>query len=255
MHGRPDRLRSSGETRNARRSSVPWPARDRRPLIVEGEAGIGKTTLWTFAIEVARARGDRVLAWRASSAERELAFGALMGLLDGLENAALDAVDPPRRRALELALGRIEARGPGAGRRVSSDSPCSMSSGRSQRPGPLVVAVDDIQWCDPASAGALAFAARRLRDEPIAFVFASRTVSTAAAAIGAGVGAPGGASRPRPGRPADHRRAGPAHPRPARSYPSPPAARAGPRGLRRQPVRGARDEPVAARPRRPAGAR
>ncbi len=40
---------------------------------------------------------------------------------------------------------------------------------------PLVIGLDDAQWCDPATAGAIAFAARRLRSEPIAFVLAVRS--------------------------------------------------------------------------------
>jgi len=38
-----------------------------------------------------------------------------------------------------------------------------------------MVALDDTQWCDPASAAAIAFAARRLQSEPVAFLFAVRT--------------------------------------------------------------------------------
>jgi predicted ATPase len=39
---------------------------------------------------------------------------------------------------------------------------------------PLVVAVDDLPWLDPLSVSALTFAARRLRDEPVAFLLARR---------------------------------------------------------------------------------
>src|SRR6185295_6235657 len=140
--------------RDGERASIERSLAGPRPaaLIVEGEAGIGKTTLWTFAIETARARGDRVLAWRASSAEQELAFGALMGLLDGLEDSALAALQPPRRRALELALGRIEASGRAPAPGFVGLAVLDLVRGLAGH-GPLVVAVDDIQWCDPASSG------------------------------------------------------------------------------------------------------
>ena len=39
---------------------------------------------------------------------------------------------------------------------------------------PLLVAVDDVQWLDRASENALAYAARRLTDEPTAFLLARR---------------------------------------------------------------------------------
>ena len=40
--------------------------------------------------------------------------------------------------------------------------------------GPLLVAVDDLQWVDPPSARALAFAIRRLESEPVAFLVSVR---------------------------------------------------------------------------------
>ena len=161
--------------RDGERASIERALDGPRPvaLIVEGEAGIGKTTLWSFALDVARERGERIVAWRASSAERELAFGALMGLLDGLGGRAFDGLAGPRRRALELALGRVEPEGrapePGFVGLAVLDLIRALAAD-----GPLVVGVDDVQWCDPATAGALAFAARRLREEPVAFVLASR---------------------------------------------------------------------------------
>ena len=49
-------------------------------LIIEGEPGIGKTTLWREGI--ARAEGYRVLSCRAAQAEARLSFAALTDLLD-----------------------------------------------------------------------------------------------------------------------------------------------------------------------------
>lgn len=51
-------------------------------LLIDGEAGIGKSTLWSYAGERASERGDLVVAWRASIAERDLAFAALNALFD-----------------------------------------------------------------------------------------------------------------------------------------------------------------------------
>ena len=120
-------------------------------------------------------RGDRVLAWRASSAERELAFGALMGLLDADLGDALDGLaGRPRggrsrwRWAGSRPGGRAPSRAWSAWPSLDLCASCPPTS-RS------LVALDDAQWCDPASADALAFAARRLRSEPVAFVLAVRT--------------------------------------------------------------------------------
>lgn len=162
--------------RDAERESIETLLARPRPLtvVIEGEAGIGKSTLWSFAQLASAARGDRVLAWRASSAERELAFGALMGLLDADLDTTIETLPVARRRALELALGRIDAGGrapePSLVGLAVLDILRVLAAVR-----PLVVGLDDAQWCDPASAAALAFAARRLRAEPIAFLLAVRT--------------------------------------------------------------------------------
>src|SRR5580700_1998198 len=46
-------------------------------LTLEGEAGIGKTTLWREALEQARARGAQVLVTRPGESEATLSFAAL----------------------------------------------------------------------------------------------------------------------------------------------------------------------------------
>src|SRR4051794_8508330 len=80
-------------------------ARAGRPaaLLLEGDAGIGKTTLLRDALE--RAGERRVLVCRPAPAETPLAFGALADLLDGVELGALPA---PQRRALEVALRHVD---------------------------------------------------------------------------------------------------------------------------------------------------
>ena len=51
-------------------------------LVIEGEAGIGKTTLWSAVAAQAQERGFRVLSARAGRAESGLAYAALADLLD-----------------------------------------------------------------------------------------------------------------------------------------------------------------------------
>jgi DNA-binding CsgD family transcriptional regulator len=144
-------------------------------LTIDGEAGIGKSTLWSHAVGRATERGDRVLSWRVSVAERDLAFSALNGLFDApIVGGAVEQLADPRRRALGIALGRID---PGAHPPepslvglAAADVLQTLAVDRS-----LVVAIDDIQWADQPSEAALAFAARRLRSAPVGFVLARRT--------------------------------------------------------------------------------
>src|SRR5687768_9397969 len=73
-------------------------------IALEGEAGIGKSTLWRAAVEHARDQGRRVLSARPAESERGLAHAGLGDLLEGVLDDILPELTPPRRRALEVAL-------------------------------------------------------------------------------------------------------------------------------------------------------
>src|SRR4051794_15329840 len=134
-----------------------------RALVLSGGAGIGKTTLWEAGIQIAREHGARVLAVRPHAAEAGLAFAGLIDLCDGVGAGAFAELPRPQRRALELALLRVE---PAAGE--PEPEPHAIALGlrgvlralAAERP--VVLAVDDIQWLDRGSTEALLFAVRRL---------------------------------------------------------------------------------------------
>ena len=142
-------------------------------LVLEGEPGIGKTTLWEHGTALARERGFRVLTARASGAETEMPFAALIDLLDGVTGAQLATVPRPQLHALNVALYREEPNGPApedqaialgllsALRRLADDAR-------------VLLAVDDVQWLDRASEEALAYAVRRLTGEPVTVLLARR---------------------------------------------------------------------------------
>src|SRR5918996_5208815 len=56
-------------------------------LTIEGEAGIGKTTLWSAATEQARERGVCVLSARAGQAESAMSYAAVADLLSDVESS------------------------------------------------------------------------------------------------------------------------------------------------------------------------
>ncbi len=142
-------------------------------LVLAGDAGIGKSTLWLAGVEHARERGLRVLSSRPAEAERRLAHAGLGDLFDDVLDDVLPALAPPRRRALEGALLLEEA----AGERVDSralglavrDSLQLLAAGE-----PVLVAIDDVQWLDDSSTHALAFALRRLGAEHVLLLLARR---------------------------------------------------------------------------------
>ena len=66
--------------------------------ILEGNAGIGKTTVWRAAVESARERGYRVLDTAPSEPESVLAFSGLNDLLDRLPDGVLEALPDAQAR-------------------------------------------------------------------------------------------------------------------------------------------------------------
>ena len=148
------------------------PAEAPRALVLEGEAGIGKSTLWLEGLVIARERGLRVLSTRPAEAERNLALAGLGDLFEAVLDEVLPALAPPRRRALEVALlleeaeDRLAARALGVAVRSAFELLAEAQ--------PLLVAVDDVQWLDPSSTDALSFALRRTA-APIHLLLARRS--------------------------------------------------------------------------------
>lgn len=145
-------------------------------LVLEGEPGIGKTTLWEAAIDEARERELRTLVARASGAEAELCFASLTDLLESVDDGVLAQLPAPQRLALEVALLRAEPTAAPPDARAIAMGLLGVLRTLAETE-PLLVAVDDIQSQDAASAEALAFAARRLNGETVSFLLARRSGS------------------------------------------------------------------------------
>jgi DNA-binding CsgD family transcriptional regulator len=147
-----------------------------RALLLEGEPGIGKTRLWQAGLDAARAKGLTILAARPAGAEAQLSFVALGDLLEGVLEDALPELPPVQRRALEAALLLSDADAPAPEPRAVGLATLGVLR-RLAGDGPVLVAVDDLQWADPPTVAALDFAVRRLRAEPVGLLFAIRSES------------------------------------------------------------------------------
>jgi DNA-binding CsgD family transcriptional regulator len=154
-----------------------------RVLLIEGEPGIGKTTVWRHAVEEGAAVGYRVLSTRPARSDAQLAFAGLTDLLENSLDDVLPALPPPQARALRVALLLDD---PGA----TPADPRSVAAAvlgslrLLARQESLLVAIDDLQWLDPSSAAALDFALRRLTDERIAVSLALRTDEVSTSQLG-----------------------------------------------------------------------
>lgn len=129
-------------------------------LAIEGEPGIGKTTLWLEAVRAAEGQGFRVLMARPAEAEVELSYAALADLVGSAFDEVSGELPAPQRQALEVALLRCEAMTPADPRTTASGLLGVLRALAAERP--LVVALDDAQWLDRASERALEFVCRRL---------------------------------------------------------------------------------------------
>ncbi|MGE2723332.1 helix-turn-helix transcriptional regulator [Mycolicibacterium pulveris] len=129
-------------------------------LLIEGEAGIGKTTLWLTAVEQAQARGFRVLSARAAEAESVLAYTALADLLDEVDAGAWADLPDPQLLAVDQVLLRADNDAVTDQRAVAAAFLSVIE--RLGDEGPVLLAIDDLQWLDPSSMHVIAFAARRL---------------------------------------------------------------------------------------------
>jgi DNA-binding CsgD family transcriptional regulator len=153
-------------------------------LAVLGEPGVGKSALLQDLVSSQQAAADvagvRVLRTHGVESESPLPFAALHRLLRPV--LRLERLPVPQARALRVAFGQEEG---------SSVEPFLVGVAtlsaltEAAEDGPVLCVVDDAQWLDTASAGALLFAARQLQADPVAIVFAARDTQTG---TGTGIG-------------------------------------------------------------------
>ncbi len=152
-------------------------------LVLTGEAGVGKTTIWRAGVEAAHERSFRVLTASTATAETTMSFTAVGDLLAGVVDEVLPSLPDPQRRALEVALLLAEAEGRVADERAVAVAFSAVLQALTAS-GPVLVAVDDVQWLDAASASVLGYAIRRLREERVGLLLSERSVGAVPLPLG-----------------------------------------------------------------------
>jgi DNA-binding CsgD family transcriptional regulator len=152
-------------------------------LVVEGGPGMGKTTLWLAGVEAAAGRSWRILSASPTEAEATFAYAGIGDLLETADESALAPLPAPQQRALRVALLREEPEGPSADAGAVAIAFLNALRGIS-RDGPVLVAVDDVQWLDSPSVLALGFAIRRLGTEPVGVLLARRIEESGSPSLG-----------------------------------------------------------------------
>ena len=145
-----------------------------RALVLAGPAGSGKTTLLRAAAPQAAERGFTVLPTMPAQSDMRLAFAGLADLLESRLDAVVADLPPPRARALRIALLLEDAAAhPPEPHLIAAAFRAAITA--LALSAPVLVVVDDVQWLDPPSEMAVAFAIRRLEREPVGLLCAQRT--------------------------------------------------------------------------------
>jgi DNA-binding CsgD family transcriptional regulator len=156
-----------------------------RIVVIEGAAGIGKSSLLGEAVELAYAEGMAVLRARGSVMEREFALGVVIQLLA-----------PSIESLTERERDRVFAGAAGLARPLFEDVPDRAAAddrlfarfhglhwlcARLAEERPLALLVDDAHWADEHSLRFLAYLEARIEEIPACAILAVRTGETAAA--------------------------------------------------------------------------
>jgi DNA-binding CsgD family transcriptional regulator/TolA-binding protein len=142
-------------------------------VVITGDVGIGKTTLWTEAVSEAARRSYRVLTSCPTAPEAHYPYAGLADLFEQVGDEVLASLPPAPLRALQVALLRAEPGGHPLEPRAVAAAVRAVLVHLAEA-GPLLVGLDDLQWLDPPSTRALSFALRRLGNQPVGVLLSAR---------------------------------------------------------------------------------
>ncbi|HTU08933.1 MAG TPA: AAA family ATPase [Trebonia sp.] len=148
-------------------------------LLLQGEAGVGKTALLDETVVAAAAGGMRVVRLTGVEAEAQLRYAGMHRFLLPFADQ-LERLPVPQRDALRSTFGMVA--GPPANRFLVALGVLTLLGDVASQ-APLVCVVDDVQWLDPESAVLLGFVARRLAAERVVLLFAVREAAAQAPAL------------------------------------------------------------------------
>ncbi len=149
-------------------------------LVIEGAAGIGKSRLLQ-ELRQAAPEGQLVLSARASELERGFAFGVVRQLFEAIVRDP--DLGPAALEGAARAAGDIFEETPSESRAASF----ALLHGlhwlvlNLAEVQPIVLAIDDLHWCDASSLRFLAYLGRRLEGTPILIAAATRPIAPATA--------------------------------------------------------------------------
>lgn len=157
---------------------------DGRLVVIEGEAGVGKTRLGEELVDAARAAGKVAVAARSHEGEAGIGFGlvaaALRAALDAAGEGPLAQIPPHWRAEAARLVPEVASRDAvAAGDSVAAqqrlyEGLANVLAGLVSSEPPGVLFLDDLQLADPASLGVIGYLVRRLAGRPMLVVAAWR---------------------------------------------------------------------------------
>lgn len=141
-------------------------------VVIAGAAGIGKSALWESLTSRVMEGGARLLVTRPVEAELPMGYVGLGDLLGGIASEVLGDLPQVQASALSAALSLDAAPEGGNSLLVGRATVTALRILATERP--TIVAIDDVQWLDPSSVRALAFAVRRLEGSRVGFALTVR---------------------------------------------------------------------------------
>ncbi len=139
-------------------------------FMIDGEAGIGKSSLVIDLLGYADTRDVRAITTTGTLAESAEPYAALHMLLYPLRAGIVD-LPAPQRRALDVAFGVATGIQPSpllAGLAALT----LLSDAAAERP--LLVVAEDLHWMDASSEWAIRMMARRVGEDPVVIVMTTR---------------------------------------------------------------------------------
>ncbi|MEZ5155445.1 MAG: AAA family ATPase [Solirubrobacterales bacterium] len=152
---------------------------DGRTILVEGPAGIGKTSILRATLELAREREMRSLTARGSQLEIDFPFGVVRQLFEAAvaeagADAALSGAAAPAAGLFAAAAAPDEAAAAGNVSFSVLHGLFWMTLNLAADE-PMLLVVDDLQWCDRPSLRYLAYLAHRLDGMSIGLLVGQRS--------------------------------------------------------------------------------
>ena len=133
------------------RALIDAKAAESRLVLIEGQAGIGKSRLLLEMRRMAEAAGFAIVIARGFEFERDYAFGMLRQLIGNAQRDISDGEVASNADAADELMAAFGAEEGAAANTFTIFEGCYWATVRAAESVPILIAIDDLQWCDRPS--------------------------------------------------------------------------------------------------------